>query len=170
MTATVRNYLDRSLDGFYVATHLPRDGPRSRSVPPASGCCRSPSSDPQRRAGVSETILAVKAHAGAEARRTDFWKVVVRAMGSLVVAGGLLFLLLNAAYLGVIQCGDSCPEDYSGDGRYTGQFVLACVGVLLGLGAVVKGFGRRGVVYCAAATGAAVVLFVWSLWVTGGTF
>ncbi|MFC5009631.1 hypothetical protein [Nocardioides plantarum] len=112
----------------------------------------------------------MQTHAGASVQRTDVWKQVVRGLASLVVAGGLLVVFLSAAYLAGNQCGDSCPEDYSGDRRYAAQFVMACVGVLLGLGAVVEGFGRRGVLYYSTATGSAVVLFAWFVWLTGGTF
>jgi hypothetical protein len=116
------------------------------------------------------TIAGVDGRTEASTRRPAPWRLVARAVCSVVVVGVLLLLLLNAAYLMGNQCGDSCTDDYTSEGRYVGQLVVAGGGALLGLGAVLAGLRSRGSVYYFLATASAAVLLGWGLWLLSGSF
>ena len=68
---------------------------------------------------------------------------VARGAISLAAGAGLAYLLLVSLFIAVIKCDDNCGGADADHWRWTAQFVLAAVGSVLGVAALVLGFTSK---------------------------
>lgn len=100
--------------------------------------------------------------------RREPWRYVVRALFTLAALVAIGYWALASLVLAVLKCDDTCGGADVDHWRWTGQFVLAATGCLLGLGALVLGFGTRfRLAYRALLLASAVIAITWVTWVIG---
>ena len=113
------------------------------------------------------TLNAVTSHAVVPDRREP-WRYVVRALFTLAALVAIGYWARASLVLAVLKCDDTCGGADVDHWRWTGQFVLAATGSLLGLVALFLGFGTRfRPAYRALLVVSAVVAMTWATWVIG---
>ena len=100
--------------------------------------------------------------------RREPWRNGVRALFTLAALVAIGYWARASLVLAVLKCDDTCGGADVDHWRWTGQFVLAATGSLLGLVALVLGFGTRfRPAYRALLVVSAVVAMTWATWVIG---
>ena len=94
------------------------------------------------------------------------WHVVF----TLVVGLGVIPWLFTAWFLWALRCDENCGTGDYDRWQYTGQGVLAGVGAVLAISAVVLGFTSARRAYWSTALMATSFALVWVTWILSGTF
>jgi glycerol uptake facilitator-like aquaporin len=110
-----------------------------------------------------EAELAARSHPAT-------WRVVVRAVISVVIGAVVAAWLFLAWVLFAFECGDNCGRGQAESWKYPGQFVLAAAGSLFAVWALVLSFKRRERAYHALVALSVGCAVIWAGWSMTGEF
>lgn len=100
--------------------------------------------------------------------RREPWRHVVRALVSVAALVAIGYWVLVALVIAALKCDDTCGGAELDHWGWTGQVILAATGGLLGIVALIMGFGskfRR--TYRALLAVSAALAMGWVIWVLG---
>lgn len=102
--------------------------------------------------------------------QTPAWRVVVRAVFTLMASAVVAAWLFFAWFQLVFRCDDSCSGNQAESWIYPGQFAVAVVGSLLAISSMVLGFKRREGAYRSLVVLSLVFFLSWVGWMLSGQF